>query len=182
MIVVYNRAKDWNDHSYTILRIWWRTVQSYNHSFNWFLWFAKIHLWLPWVSTGVFFTALFKVHPAWVLRMWMLFFPKLCCRNIPTKIGIITGWWLGHPSEKYEFVNWDDNRNPILMGKFKKWQPVTTVTTNQIWHRGRMPYKPPCQKTWIDLGLGCSVAPLPPQIGPPGDGGDDSPLAATNCV
>ena len=19
-----------------------------------------------------------------------------------------TGWWLGHPSEKYEFVNWDD--------------------------------------------------------------------------
>ena len=18
------------------------------------------------------------------------------------------GWWLGHPSEKYEFVNWDD--------------------------------------------------------------------------
>ena len=28
-----------------------------------------------------------------------------------------TGWWLGHPSEKYDFVNWDDNRNPILMGK-----------------------------------------------------------------
>ena len=21
---------------------------------------------------------------------------------------IKTGWWLGHPSEKYEFVNWDD--------------------------------------------------------------------------
>ena len=20
----------------------------------------------------------------------------------------MTGWWLGHPSEKYEFVNWDD--------------------------------------------------------------------------
>ena len=34
-----------------------------------------------------------------------------------------TGWWLGHPSEKYEFVNWDDNQNPILMGKSKKWQP-----------------------------------------------------------
>ena len=30
-----------------------------------------------------------------------------------------TGWWLGHPSEKYEFVNWDDDRNPILMGKCK---------------------------------------------------------------
>ena len=24
---------------------------------------------------------------------------------------------LGHPSEKYDFVNWEDNRNPILMGK-----------------------------------------------------------------
>ena len=41
---------------------------------------------------------------------------------------LITGWWLGHPSEKYEFVNWDDDINPILMGKFKKWQQ----TTNQI--------------------------------------------------
>ena len=20
----------------------------------------------------------------------------------------ITGWWFSHPSEKYEFVNWDD--------------------------------------------------------------------------
>ena len=20
----------------------------------------------------------------------------------------VTGWWLGHPSEKYDFVNWDD--------------------------------------------------------------------------
>ena len=24
-----------------------------------------------------------------------------------------------HPSEKYEFVNWDDDINPILLGKFK---------------------------------------------------------------
>ena len=24
-------------------------------------------------------------------------------------IYIYTGWWLGHPSEKYEFVNWDDD-------------------------------------------------------------------------
>ena len=28
------------------------------------------------------------------------------------------GWWLGHPSEKYEFVNWDDECNPIY-GKIK---------------------------------------------------------------
>ena len=44
--------------------------------------------------------------------------------------GIFAGWWLGHPSEKYEFVNWDEDRFPILMGQFKKWQPVTT---NQKW-------------------------------------------------
>ena len=34
--------------------------------------------------------------------------------------------WLvvfSHPSEKYDFVNWDDNRNPIFMGKCQKWQP-----------------------------------------------------------
>ena len=25
----------------------------------------------------------------------------------------ITGWWLGkNPSEKYDFVNWDDDSNP----------------------------------------------------------------------
>ena len=29
----------------------------------------------------------------------------------------IPGWWLGHPSEKYEFVNWDDDINPIFLGK-----------------------------------------------------------------
>ena len=30
-----------------------------------------------------------------------------------------TGWWLGHRSEKYDFVNWDDYSQlfPILMGK-----------------------------------------------------------------
>ena len=35
------------------------------------------------------------------------------------------GWLVGQgqPSEKYEFVNWDDESNPILMGKFNKWQP-----------------------------------------------------------
>ena len=27
-----------------------------------------------------------------------------------------TGWWLGHPSEKYDFVNWDDQK-PNINGK-----------------------------------------------------------------
>ena len=25
-----------------------------------------------------------------------------------TEAYTLTGWWLGHPSEKYEFVSWDD--------------------------------------------------------------------------
>ena len=29
-----------------------------------------------------------------------------------------SGWWLGHPSEKYEFVNWDDEI-PNINGKIK---------------------------------------------------------------
>ena len=24
-------------------------------------------------------------------------------------IGFMTGWWLTYPSEKYEFVSWDDD-------------------------------------------------------------------------
>ena len=28
----------------------------------------------------------------------------------------MTGWWLGHPFVKYEFVNWDDDSNPMFMG------------------------------------------------------------------
>ena len=28
-----------------------------------------------------------------------------------------SGWWFSHPSEQYEFVSWDDNRNPINMEK-----------------------------------------------------------------
>ena len=43
----------------------------------------------------------------------LLVTPSFDSRNSTT-----TGWWLGHPSEKYEFVNWDDDRNPIFLGKF----------------------------------------------------------------
>ena len=37
----------------------------------------------------------------------------------------LSGWWLGHPSEKYEFVNWDDNRNPILI-----WENIKFMATS----------------------------------------------------
>ena len=47
---------------------------------------------------------------------------KVTFQRLATTIHVwycITGWWLGHPSEKYEFVNWDDESNPILTGKLK---------------------------------------------------------------
>ena len=37
-----------------------------------------------------------------------------------------SGWWLGHPSEKYELVNRDDDRNPIFPGKSKNHGNPTT--------------------------------------------------------
>ena len=41
----------------------------------------------------------------------------------------MAGWWLGHPSEKYEFVNWDDDI-PKSYGKTKN----GNQTTNQKWY------------------------------------------------
>jgi len=32
-------------------------------------------------------------------------------------IFTITGWWLSHPSEKYEFVSWDDDIPNIWKNK-----------------------------------------------------------------
>ena len=46
---------------------------------------------------------------------------------------IYTGWWLGHPSEKYDFVNWDDDRNPKFMGKFK-------IHGNQTTNQYKIPF------------------------------------------
>ena len=38
----------------------------------------------------------------------------------------LSGWWLGHPSEKYEFVNWDEI--PNINGKINN----GNQTTNQL--------------------------------------------------
>ena len=34
-------------------------------------------------------------------------FPAVFCLN-PMEITTFSGWWLTYPSEKYEFVSWDD--------------------------------------------------------------------------
>ena len=35
----------------------------------------------------------------------------LCVRNVITSQS---GWWLSHPSEKYELVSWDDENSPSI--------------------------------------------------------------------
>ena len=39
---------------------------------------------------------------------------------------VYTGWWLGHPSEEYDFVNWDDEQPNISVKISHWWQPVPT--------------------------------------------------------
>ena len=75
-----------------------------------------------------------EAHPWWLLRKLLSHHHSLI---IVLKLGEITtaGWWLGHPSEKYEFVNWDDEI-PNISGKIQNsWQP------NQQ----------PDSKTWLKL-------------------------------
>ena len=45
-----------------------------------------------------------------------------------------TGWWArATPSWKiWIFVNWDDDRNPIFMGKWEKWQPNHQPTRRKM--------------------------------------------------
>ena len=56
---------------------------------------------------------------------------------------IWTGWWLGHPSEKYEFVNWDDDI-PNINGKIK----LMFQTTNQL---PSLKFDPPSNPLDVDL-------------------------------
>ena len=66
-----------------------------------------------------------------------------------------SGWWLGHPSEKYDFVKWDDYSQPNINGKMPNMatsshQPVY-VHINQtipVTHR----QDPPPRHGMVDLG------------------------------
>ena len=90
-----------------------------------YIWNHEIQKWYP--TRGAFrgtvpwcWTSCRGQRPFLLARPWLHFFGvhefNECHTSNP-------GWWLGHPSEKYEFVNWDDDRNPIWMGKYNSWQP-----------------------------------------------------------
>jgi len=48
-------------------------------------------------------------------------------------ITYYTGWWLSHPSEKYEFVSWDDEI-PNIWKNRKCLKPPTSITCINIYH------------------------------------------------
>ena len=98
--------------------------------FRWEYWLKKLGffamVWFPW---GIWFF--------WTWIWLDLVFLWSRAKGLPERRGRqgaagkkwtwLTAWWLyTHPSEKYEFPNWDNDSNPIYMGKFKKWQPFTT--------------------------------------------------------
>ena len=50
--------------------------------------------------------------------------------------GLLVGGPGQNPSENYEFVNWDDNRNPIWMGKCQIDEIDGNQTTKQYSNSG----------------------------------------------
>ena len=62
-------------------------------------------------------------------------FHKATCCVEPTKAT--SGWWLGKkPSEKYDFVNWDENRNPINSWENAKLMATKPPTGSCLVHIG----------------------------------------------
>ena len=55
----------------------------------------------------------------WISQWDTLKNHRLNTRNVYATMS--SGWWLGHPSEKYEFVSWDDEIPNIW--EHRKWQP-----------------------------------------------------------
>ena len=47
---------------------------------------------------------------------------------------MLVGGWLGHPSEKYDFVNWDDHRNPIVMGIWENRKLMATKPPTRMYY------------------------------------------------
>ena len=70
---------------------WWATQYMENtRTYTWLV--VGPPLWKIWTSIGMTIPNIWKTQEP------------------------IPGWWLGHPSERYEFVNWDDEQ-PNINGK-----------------------------------------------------------------
>ena len=55
-----------------------------------------------------------------------------------------SGWWYSYPSEKYEFVNWDDDIPNIWKNK-----PVMFRSSPPTSHSIQMEIPPQTQTQWI---------------------------------
>ena len=65
----------------------------------------------------------YSIHGAYGHGIWMWF---ILLKIIQSKLVELVAGFSPPLWKMMDFVNWDDNRNPILMGKWEKWQPVTT--------------------------------------------------------
>ena len=59
-----------------------------------------------------------------------------------------TGWWYTYPSEKYDFVSWDDDI-PNCFWKVIKIMFQTTNQTRSEWTSGQKTCDPTVGKSWV---------------------------------
>ena len=71
--------------------------------------------------------------------------PQCCCLS-----SIFSGWWLTYPSEKYEFVSWDDDIPNIWKNKshVPNHQPVLMLPKNLHMLGVILTHPPPGQFSW----------------------------------
>ena len=60
------------------------------------------------------------VQHEWATRVWS----KSGIHKLSPTSHYISGWWLTYPSEKYEFVSWDDDTHTIWKKNVPNHQPV----------------------------------------------------------
>ena len=95
----------------------WRYPPKYrwfimeNPNSKWMMFLGGYHWGYPlWLKKSPFWAGRIYCWPTWSQLLKSPIFRQVDHHE--------SGWWLGHPSEKQEFVNWDDESNPIY-GKIK---------------------------------------------------------------
>ena len=63
-----------------------------------------------------------------------------------------SGWWLGHPSEKYDFVNWDDEI-PNISGKIKLMATKPPTSSYFMTQQDHFRMTLSCQRSSILVGF-----------------------------
>ena len=102
---------------YIHMKVSWNRATAKSSTFDWDFPLITIHFW------G---TPMTMETP--ISKLWDDNYQPSIDNYISNQVDYIyiylSGWWLGHPSEKYEFVNWDEDTPNI-------WEKNGNQTTNQ---------------------------------------------------